>query len=112
MRIAQRTNRDAVIFEIADEFTYTTRREFTAAVEKVRQAGCRHLVLNLRLVTFIDSAGIGLIALTAQQFQIEHRTLSLVGAQGTVKQILELANITKMVPLYPTDEAAVNRRAA
>jgi anti-anti-sigma factor len=112
MRITQRTDRDAVIFEIADELTYTTRKVFTAAVERAKQAGCRHLILHVALVTFIDSAGLGLIALAAQQCKAENRRLSLVGPQGTVKHLLELANIPKMVPVYPTEAAAIAGQAA
>lgn len=112
MRITQRTVRDATVLEIADEFTYGTRKEFSAPVDKARQAGCRHLILNLHHVTFVDSAAIGLLALVAQQFKTDSRKLSLVGPQGTVKQVLDLSNISKLIPVYPTEEAAVRGLAA
>jgi anti-anti-sigma factor len=107
MRITQRTLGDAVTLEIADEFTYGTRKEFSAPVERLRQSGCSHLILNMTQVTFLDSAAIGLLALVAQQFTAEQRTLSLVGPQGTVKQVLDIANISKLIPVYATEDAAM-----
>lgn len=112
MRITQRAYRDAKVIDIADEFTYVTRKEFTTAVDKVKQEGCRHLILNFKQVTFVDSAAIGLIALVAQQFKAEGRTLRLVSPQGTVKQILELANIPRMVPVYQSELEATAGQAA
>ncbi len=112
MQMTQRTFREAVVLEIADEFTYGGRKDFKAAMEKVQQAGCRHLILNFKHVTFVDSAAIGLLALAAHQFKAGNRTLSLVSPQGTVKQILELANIHKMIPVFPSEDAAAGAKAA
>lgn len=112
MRITQRSVRDATVLDMADEFTYSTRKEFSVPVEKLRQSGCRHVILNMKLVTFVDSAAIGLLALAAQQFKTDNRKLSLVGPQGTVKQVLDLSNISKLIPVYSTEEAAVRGLAA
>jgi anti-anti-sigma factor len=112
MKIAQHTFRDAIVLDLADEFTFSSRKEFSAALNKEKLAGCRHLLLNFKHVTFVDSAAIGLLALAAQQFKLENRILSLVSPQGTVKQVLELANIPKMIPVFPSEEAATNAQAA
>jgi anti-anti-sigma factor len=59
----------------------------------------------------MDSAALGLMSLTSQQFSVEERRISLVGPQGTVKQVLEMANIDKMIAVFPTEEAAAEARA-
>jgi anti-anti-sigma factor len=112
MRITERTLRDAVVLELADEFTYGNRKEFSAQVEKSRTSACSHLIVNVRDVTYMDSAAIGLLALTAQQFKGANKTLSLVGPQGTVKQVLDLANISTIIPTFPSEEAAIAGSAA
>ncbi len=112
MRITQRVLRDALVLELADEFTYGNRKEFSVPVERSRVSACRHLILNVEHVTYMDSAAIGLLALTAQQFKGENKRLSLVGPQGTVKQILDLSNISTIIPTYPSEEAAVSGHAA
>lgn len=112
MRITQRNLRDVTILDIADEITYHTRKEFSGPVDKLRHSGCRHVILNMKQVTFVDSAAIGLLALAAQQFKTDKRQLSLVGPQGTVKQLLDLSNISKLIPVYATEEAAMRGPAA
>ncbi len=112
MRISQRRIHDAAVIDVADELTYGTRKALSNHMESARQQGCRHVILNMREVTFLDSAAIGLLALTAQQFKAANLRLSLAGPQGTVKQLLDLSNISKLIPVYPTEESALQGLAA
>lgn len=112
MRITHRTRGDAAILELADEFTFSTRKAFTAAMERAKQSGHRRVILNLKDVTFLDSTALGLLALSGQQLEADRRQLSLVGPQGTVKQLLDLAMITKVLPVFPSEEAAIGDHAA
>lgn len=112
MRVTERNYRNALVLEMAGEFSYMTRKVFTAAMEKTKQSNTRHVILNFKQITFVDSAALGLLALAVQQFTLEHRTLSLSSPQGTVKDILELANFHKMMPVYTSDDAAATGKAA
>jgi anti-anti-sigma factor len=112
MPITQRALRDATVVHIDDVFTYRNRKEFSSAVTAFRASGGRHLIVDLCEATYMDSAALGLLALTSQQFSVEERRLSLVGPQGTVKQVLEMANIDRMIAVFPTEEAAAQARAA
>lgn len=112
MPMTRRVWRDATVIHIDDVFTHRNRKDFSSAVSAFREAGGKHLIVNLREVTFIDSAALGLLALTSQQLAVDERRLSLVDPQGTVKQILEMANIDKMIAVFPTEEAAAEARAA
>ena len=110
--MTRRVWRDATVIQIDDVFTHRNRKDFSSAVSAFREAEGKHLIVNLREVTFIDSAALGLPALTSQQLAVDERRLSLVDPQGTVKQILEMANIDKMIAVFPTEEAAAEARAA
>lgn len=112
MALTRRVWSDATVIEIDEVFTHRNRKEFSSAVSVFRESGGKHLIVNLREVTFIDSAALGLLALTSQQLAADERRLSLVDPQGTVKQILEMANIDKMIAVFPTEEAAAEARAA
>lgn len=112
MSMTRRVWHDATVIQIVDVFTHRNRKDFTSAVSAFRESGGKHLIVNLREVTYIDSAALGLLALTAQQLAAEERRLSLVDPQGTVKQILEMANIDRMIAVFPTEEAAAQARAA
>jgi anti-anti-sigma factor len=112
MPITQRVCRDATVIQVDDVFTYRNRKDFSSVVTAFRASGGRHLIVNLHEATYMDSSALGLLALTSQQFSVEERRLSLVGPQGTVKQVLEMANIDKMIAVFPTEEAAAEARAA
>ena len=112
MRINQRAYRSAMVLSLADEFSYATRKVFSSAIDQLKQANCSHVILDFKEVTFVDSAAIGLLALASQQFKAENRKLSMVSPTGTVKQILELANLHKMIPVYASEETAVGAAAA
>ncbi|MCC6141021.1 MAG: STAS domain-containing protein [Nitrospira sp.] len=112
MQIAHRSYRNTDVIDITGQFNFGTRKEFTAALEKVKQAGSGHVILNFKGVAFVDSAAIGLLALAAQQFKNINRNLSLVGAQGTVKQVLNLAHIEQMIPTFANEDAAIGKKAA
>ncbi len=86
--MTRRVWRDATVIQIDDVFTHRNRRDFSSAVSAFREAGGKHLIVNLREATYIDSAALGLLALTSQQLTADERRLSLVDPQGTVKQIL------------------------
>ena len=74
--------------------------------------GGAHVILNFKHVTFVDSAAIGLLALASQQFKSTNRKLSLVGVQGTVKQVLNLAHIEQMIPTFASEDLAIGAKAA
>lgn len=112
MQIVHRSHRNVDVLDITGQFNFGARKDFSAAVEKLKQAGSPHVMLNFKQVTFVDSAAIGLLALAAQQFKSLNRRLSIVGAQGTVKQVLDLAHIDQMIPTFPTEDAGINAKAA
>jgi len=85
---------------------------FKAAVEKAKQAGCRHLIVNLEQVRFVDSAGLGLLVLVSQSFKLQQAQVSMLKPQSYVREILSLANIPKMIPIYESEEDVLTERAA
>jgi anti-anti-sigma factor len=112
MPITQRVWRDATVIHVDDVFTHRNRKDFSSAVTAFRASGGKHLIVDLRETTYVDSAALGLLALTSQQLSVEERRISLVGPQGTVKQVLEMANIDKMIGVFPSEEAASEARSA
>lgn len=112
MSITQRTLDSTTVIHIDDVFTHRNRKDFSSAVKTFKESPGKHLIVDLHDATYVDSAAVGLLALTSQQLTAEERLLSLVGPQGTVKTILEMSNLDRMIPVYPTEEAAAEARAA
>ena len=112
MKIKERTVPRGIILDVEGDLTYANRTVFKAAIDKAKEAGCRHLILNFEQVRFVDSAGLGLLVIAAQSFIRLQSQVSLLKPQSYVREILSLANIPKVIPIYESEEDALTARAA
>lgn len=114
MRVQERVMPNGVILELTGDLTYANREQFKAAVEAVCQRGIRHLLLDMANVRFIDSSGLGLLALVAQRFKLSQGQVGLLNPQAYVREIMALANIPSLIPIYESEQEAlaVSNKAA
>jgi len=73
--------------------------------ERIRQ-GSRKLLLDFSGLDFIDSAGVGVLAVCVGSMQREGGRIAVAGAAGRVKQLLELTNLHRIVGMYADVESA------
>ncbi len=107
MQVKERAILNGVILDLVGDLTYANRDLFKSAVESIRKRGCRHLVLNMAEVRFVDSSGLGLLALVSQNFKLAQGKVSLLKPQSYVREIMTLANISKLIPIYDSEPDAV-----
>lgn len=112
MDIMQRAMKDATVLDLKGDLTYSNRAAFKTAAEQVKNRGCLHLIVNLEQVRFVDSSGLGLLVLLSQSFKLQQVRVSLLKPQNYVREIMSLANIPKMIPIYETEGEALTARAA
>jgi len=74
--------------------------EVEDAIRQHIQQGSRKLVLDFSGLDFIDSAGVGVLAVCVGSMQREGGTIVVAGATGRVKQLLELTNLHRIVGMY------------
>jgi anti-anti-sigma factor len=60
----------------------------------------------------VDSAGLGLLVISAQNLKRVQAQISLLKPQIYVREVMSLANIPKMIPIYEREEDALTARAA
>jgi len=111
MQIKERPVPNGVVLELTGDLTYANREQFKSAVEALRQKGCRHLILDMANVRFVDSSGLGLLALISQNFKLNQSKVSMLKPQSYVREILSLANIPKLIPIYDHEQDALSGRA-
>ena len=107
MQTNERPVPNGVILEMTGDLTFDNREQFKTAVEAIRQKGCRHLILHMADVRFVDSSGLGLLALVSQNFKVSQGTVSMVKLQTYVREIMTLTNITKLIPVYDNEQDAL-----
>jgi anti-anti-sigma factor len=86
----------------ADASTWAMSEVFDAEVAKKP----RLMVVDLSGLTFIDSTALRVIMRTHRALHREGGTLALVSPTPAVARVLELINIARTIPIYPSLAAA------
>ncbi len=109
MEITERTQDRTTILTISGQFnfSFSAKEEFDAAVKKAQESGARCIVVSLELVSFIDSAALGILVLSHQFLKRNGIKIVLAHPQEFVQQALNLCNISAMIPIYPSLEKAL-----
>lgn len=99
MQIVQIFREDVTTIQMRGDFTFNSRRDLSAAIEKARTTACRTILLNVEHVSFMDSAALGVLALYSNLLKCEGRRLLLLRPQERVREILTIANIPAIIPI-------------
>jgi len=101
MNITQKKSDGQVIVHMEGRFDFDARKTFKDAMEQAIKDEMP-VVLDLEQVSFVDSSALGLLVISHQNLKSKKIPLCLVNPQTYVRQVLDLANIGKMIPIYLT----------
>jgi anti-sigma B factor antagonist len=76
-------------------------------VEELVQKGSRRIVVDMSGVEYIDSAGVGMVALAAGRMREASGKLAVVAPEGRVRHLLTLTQINTIVNVCSTADEAV-----
>jgi anti-anti-sigma factor len=71
------------------------------------QTGAVRLVIDLRDVTYISSAGFRTLLITARSVEQAKGKLALCGVGGEVKRLFDIASFTELFTILPNRDDAV-----
>lgn len=75
-------------------------------IESLLEAGVLHVVLNLRMVKFINSTALGAVLRAHKQLAERGGRLAVSRPSPFVRDVLSKVGLERLVPLFETDEAA------
>lgn len=101
MNITRDTVDGTMVLSLDGRFDFGARKTFKEAVDGLSDGG-NIVVLDLEKVTFVDSSALGLLVICHQNLKNKKVSFYLVNPQTYVKQVLDLANIGKMISTYQT----------
>ena len=82
---------------------------FRKAVEELLQAGCRRIVLNFAGITYIDSVGMGTLAMIFSAVRATGGCVALAETKQEVDDALEVMQFAELIPRYASEQEAVER---
>jgi len=81
------------------------------AIRQKIEQGCRKLVLDFSGLKFMDSAGIGMLAMCVGTMEREGGKMVVAGATGPVEELLALTHLNRLLGMYPDAASACNALA-
>jgi len=97
--------------------TVATRLDGKLSLETVnsflrtmRQEQANRLVLDMGGVSFVDSSGVGALVSLFVTRKHAGKTMALASLTKQAIAVLQVSGILKLIPTYPTMEAAANSR--
>ena len=99
----------AKIFRLSGRLDFKAMRQSQKLQEKIRQAEQRLVMLDFGGVPYIDSAGLGLLAIVHEELAPPKKKLILVNPQEGVKRILELGNMGSFFSICETEQEALSQ---
>lgn len=82
---------------LPERFDFSYHKVFNANYEPLLlDNSVRFLQLDFSQVSYLDSSALGMLVLLAKKFSTNNVKLSIVGASGTAKDIIEMANLSKL----------------
>jgi HptB-dependent secretion and biofilm anti anti-sigma factor len=112
MTITEEIHDQTATLKLEGGFTYTQRKLFQDTLRNLSSKNVEHIIVDLSQVAFLDSAALGLLMITHRQLMADKRKLSLAHPQTTVRQIIELANLHKTIPLIEWPVAPLAKKTA
>jgi anti-anti-sigma factor len=83
--------------ELVGRFDFNTHRDFRSAYESlIADAGCKAITVDFSRVDYLDSSALGMLLMLRDKMGGAGKEVVLTGVQGNVKQVLEIANFSKL----------------
>ncbi len=99
MKISQEKLDGMTVVHLEGRFDFSARKAFKDTLDSVIAEG-HPIVLDLEKVTFVDSSALGMLVICHQNVKNKKVPFSMINPQTYVKQVLDLANIGKMIPIF------------
>jgi anti-anti-sigma factor len=97
MDISTHSKDQTVTIALSGRFDFQVNRPFREACEvALKGEGITVLDLDLSRIDYMDSSALGMLLLVRERATANNQQVLLSGCKGTVKQILDIANFSRL----------------
>lgn len=93
---------NTITVKISGQFTFTDNQKFKHILELSSTAELRSMVLDFSEVTFIDSAGLGMLLLLRDKCQDKHISIAILSPHGQVEKVLMTSKFDQLFSIQTT----------
>ena len=95
---------DRLILQLKGNLSLETVHNF---IQTARAEQARHLIVNMSDVSFLDSAGVGALVQLFVHRRSQAKTFALSGLSKQSQAVMEVAGLTKLLPIHNSVEEAL-----
>ncbi|GAE25485.1 anti-sigma F factor antagonist [Halalkalibacter wakoensis JCM 9140] len=108
LRIDLEQKGSVLLVRLEGELDHHTAEELRGQVEKVLADGqVKHIVLNLELLSFMDSSGLGVILGRYKQVKASGGEMVVCAISPSVKRLFEMSGLFKIIRLEDSEQFAL-----
>ena len=108
MEINAERDGDTLILSTEGRVDGGNAREFEEAIKTTLSADDRVVVMDLKELTYISSAGLRAILLTAKDLWKRDAKFALCELSASIKEVVEIAGFDKIIPIHASKTEAVD----
>jgi anti-anti-sigma factor len=94
------------VFQPLRMFSAASGQDLLGFVDRCLAAEVKQIVVNFENVTFMDSAGLGVLVTALKRLRTRGGDLYLCALNGQAQMLLDLTNMNQVFVVYPTLAAA------
>jgi anti-sigma B factor antagonist len=102
------TNGSQAVMRLNGRLSLETVHNF---IQTLRPEAAAHLILDLGGVSFLDSAGVGALVQLFVHRRSQGKTFALTGLTKQSGAVIQVAGLTKLLPIHASVEEALAQRA-
>ena len=107
MEIATQEYKRVAVMSVAGRVDSSTAPELESQLNLLVDGGKNHIVLDLKDVEYMSSAGLRAMVSTLKKVKRVNGDLRLANPSPRVEEVLRLAGLTSIFSIHPTQEEAV-----
>lgn len=104
MEVSYRDLRDHKILMLKGEMDYFNNRELRGIISKLIHEKTINIILDLKDVTFVDSAGMGLLINVNKELNKYNGKIGLINLSEDILNLIRLATLDKIIPIYHNED--------
>jgi anti-sigma B factor antagonist len=97
LKTSSRQEGDSRVLEVSGQLTELECGEFLKALNGEFDSGAPRVIMDLRDLMYMSSAGLGAVVSTHKRFRDAGRRLVLAGANLRVRKLLALTNLDQLI---------------
>lgn len=109
MSLRKESINQADIIEMPQRLSLAEAGELRESIHQLIEAGCKHLVLDLQHVSFIDSSGLSVLLSARKGVMQQQGEVILLNVTDQTRALIELTRLHEVFEIFSDRAAAIAR---